>query len=366
MAPLVALVAKDVRQLLRDPRSLTMIMLMPLAVMVMFVAGYGEERSEVPIVVVNLDGGSVSWQLIEQLRASGSFKVVAYASTLEEGAELVRKGVAYAAIAIPKGFSESVFSGRSTRVVVVLDAAYATVSDLVWQSAVIATQMFMKKASELYGTFYVDVERQTVYGPRISSVDSFTSTIMGVLLHLVPMSLIAVSISRERERKTFEQLIMAPVSSWHIVFGKFIAYALVTVADMVVTMAFAVYALGVQVRGPLPALLAVSLLMLLCSLSVGLLISAASRNQLQAYQAAIFVFIPSMLFSGFFIPVELLSPGARLVSRVLPLYYFLRAFRNIQLRGWSLAEVSQECAALALETAVFLASAVRILKLKVE
>jgi ABC-2 type transport system permease protein len=226
--------------------------------------------------------------------------------------------------------------------------------------------MFMKKASELYGTFYIDVERQTVYGPKVSSVDSFTSTIMGVLLHLVPMSLIAVSISRERERKTFEQLIMAPVSSWHIVFGKFIAYALVTVADMIVTMAFAVYALGVQVRGPLPALLAVSLLMLLCSLSIGLLISAASRNQLQAYQAAIFVFIPSMLFSGFFMPVELLSPTARLVSRVLPLYYFLKAFRNIQLRGWTLADVSQECAALALETAVFLAAAVRVLRLKVD
>jgi len=366
MGPLVALVAKDVKQLLRDPRSLTMVLLMPLAVMAMFVAGYGEERSEFPIVVVNLDRGSVSWQLVESLRSSGTFKIVAYAATVEEGTELVRKGVAYAAVVIPEGFSDSVLTGQSTRIVTVLDAAYATVSELVWQSAVIATQAFMKKASELYGTFYIDVERQTVYGPKVSSVDSFTSTIMGVLLHLVPMSLIAVSISRERERKTFEQLIMAPVSSWHIVFGKFIAYALVTVADMVVTMAFAVYALGVQVRGPLPALLAVSLLMLLCSLGMGLLISAASRNQLQAYQAAIFVFIPSMLFSGFFMPVELLSPTARLVGRVLPLYYFLKAFRNIQLRGWTLADVSQECAALALETAIFLAAAVRVLRLKVE
>jgi ABC-2 type transport system permease protein len=366
MGTLTALVVKDVKQLLRDPRSLTMVLLMPLAVMAMFVAGYGEERSEIPIVVVNLDGGSISWQLIDSLRSSGSFSIVAYAASVEEGAELVRKGVAYAAVVIPEGFSGSILSGKSTRIVTVLDAAYATVSELVWQSTVIATQEFMKKASELYGTFYIDVKRQTVYGPKVSAVDSFTSTIMGILLHLVPMSLIAVSISRERERKTFEQLIMAPISSWHIVFGKFIAYALVTVADMVVTMAFAVYALGVRVRGPLPALLAVSFLMLLCSLSMGLLISASSRNQLQAYQAAIFVFIPSMLFSGFFRPVEMLSHSVRLASRVLPLYYFLKAFRNIQLRGWSLADVSQECVALAVETAVFLAAAVKVLKLKVE
>ncbi len=366
MGALAALIVKDVKQLLRDPRSLVMILLMPMAVMAMFVAGYGEERSSIPIVVVNLDGGPVSWRLIELLRSSGDFRVVAYAPTAEAGVELVRRGAAYAALVIPPGFSESVVRGRSTRVVTVLDASYATVSELVWQAAVVVVQSFMKAASEEYGTFYIDVERQTVYGPKVSSVDSFTSTIMGVLLHLVPMSLIAVSISRERERKTFEQLIMTPLSSWQIVVGKFVAYALVTIADMVATFGFAVYVLGVRVAGPLPALVTVSLLLLLCSLGLGLLISAVSRNQLQAYQAAIFFFIPSMLFSGFFMPVEMLSPAAQAVGRLLPLYYFLRAFRSIQLRGWGLQDVAGEVTALALETAAFLAAAVRVLRLRVE
>jgi ABC-2 type transport system permease protein len=366
MGPLAALVVKDVKQLLRDPRTLTMVLLMPLVVMAMLVAGYGERKSEIPIVIVNLDGGIASWQFVESLRASGFFVIAAYTPTPEAGAELVRRGAAYAAVVIPEGFSSCIMRGRSTRVIVVIDAAYATVSELVWQSAVIATQVFVKKVSELYGAFYIDIERQTVYGPKVSSVDNYTPIIVGFLLHLVPMSLIAVSISRERERKTFEQLIMTPVSSWHIVFGKFIAYALMTVADMVVTMAFAVYVLGVQVKGPLPALLTVSFFMLLCSLSMGLLISAVSHNQLQAYQAAIFAFVPSLLFSGIFMPVEMLTPGARLASRALPLYYFLKAFRNVQLRGWELADVSQECTALALETAVFLAAAVKVLRLKVE
>lgn len=366
MGALAALVLKDIKQLLRDPRSLMMILLMPLAVMAMFVTGYGEERSEIPIVVVNLDGGPISWQLIEFLRSGGSFKIVAYAPTIEAGVNLVRKGEAYAALIIPEGFSRHVVSGQGTRIVTVLDAAYAMVSDLVWQAAVVVVQAFMKTVSEMYGTFNIEVVRQTVYGPRVSSVDSFTSTIMGVLLHLVPMSLIAVSISRERERKTFEQLIMAPVSGWQIVMGKFTAYALVTIADTVATFSFAVYVLGVRVKGPLAALIVVSLLLLLCSLGLGLLISAISKNQLQAYQAAIFFFIPSMLFSGFFMPIELLSPVARTVSRLLPLYYFLRAFRNVQLRGWGLEDVAQDCLALAVEMLVFLAAAIKLLKLRVE
>ncbi|MCX8180425.1 MAG: ABC transporter permease [Thermofilaceae archaeon] len=366
MGALVALMIKDIKQLLRDPRSLLMVLLMPPAVMAMFVSGYGEERSEVPIIVVNLDEGAISWQLIELLRSSGSFKIVAYAPTMEAGIDLVRRGEAYAALIIPEGFSESVMKGYSTKIVTVLDAAYAMISELVWQAAVIMVQVFMKTASEMYGTFYIEVVRQTVYGPEVRSVDSFTSTILGVLLHLVPMSLIAVSISRERERKTFEQLIMAPVSGWQIVMGKFIAYALVTITDMVAVFGFAVYVLGVRVSGPPTVLILVSILLLLCSLSLGLLISAISRNQLQAYQAAIFFFIPSMLFSGFFMPVELLSPSTRAFGRVLPLYHFLRAFRNVQLRGWGFRDIVPECLSLLFETLIFLAAAIRLLKLRVD
>jgi len=366
MGALSALIVKDVKQQLRDPRTLVMVMLMPLAVMMMFVAGYGGQQGAVPVVVVNMDGGTASWQLIEILRSSGSFKIAAYAPTMEAGVDLVRRGVAYAAIIIPEGFSDSVSKGKSTTLVTVLDAAYATVSERIWQAVALVVQEFMETASRNYGTFYIEVLRQTVYGPEVGSVDLFTSTVMGILLHLVPMSLISVSISRERERKTFEQLIMTPISSWQIVLGKFAAYALVTTADMLVTFGFSVYVLGVRVAGPLPALLAVSLLLLLCSLGLGLLISAASRNQLQAYQAAIFIFIPSMLFSGFLTPVELLSPTVRKFSELLPLYYFLKAFRNVQLRGWGLADVSWECTVLLIETVIFLAAAIRLLRLRVE
>lgn len=367
MGALTALVAKDIKQLLRDPRSLVMVLLMPILVMFMFAAGYGEERGGVvPVAVVNLDGGVVSWQFIEALRGSGNFRFVGFSPTKEGGIEMVRKSEAYAAIVIPQGFSDSVIAGRSTRIVVVLDASYATVSEIVWQAVAIAVQRFMKVAAEQYSTFNIDVMRETVYGPKVSNLDTFTSVVMGVLLHLVPMSLIAISISRERERRTFEQLVMTPITSAHIVISKLLAYSIVTVADMLVTLGLSVLLLGVSVRGPLVDLTLVSLLLLICSLSLGLLISALSRNQLQAYQASIFFFIPSMLFSGFFMPVELLSPFAQAIGKFLPMYYFIRAFKSIQLRGWTLADVAQDCAILAGEALLFLMAAIRMLRLRVE
>ncbi|MEM1508667.1 MAG: ABC transporter permease [Thermofilaceae archaeon] len=367
MGILTALIVKDIKQLLRDPRSLVMVLLMPILVMFMFAAGYGEERGGVvPVAVVNLDGGVVSWQFIEALRESGNFRFVGFSPTKEGGVEMVRRGEAYATIIIPQGFSNSVIAGKSTRLVIVLDASYATVSEIVWQAVAIAVQQFMKVASEKYSTFNIDVMRETVYGPKVSNLDTFTSVVMGVLLHLVPMSLIAVSISRERERRTFEQLIMTPITSAHIVIGKLLAYSIMTVLDMLITLSLSVLLLGVSVRGPLIDLTLVSLLLLICSLSLGLLISAVSRNQLQAYQASIFFFIPSMLFSGFFMPVELLSPFAQTVGKFLPMYYFIRAFKSIQLRGWTLRDVSQDCAILAGEMFLFLVAAIRVLRLRVE
>jgi len=363
---LMALIIKDIKQLLRDPKTLVMVLFMPVMVMAMFVAGYGGGGGAVPIAVVDSDGGTVSWQLIEALRKSGDFHIEYFAPTPDAGINLVRKGKVYAAVLIPEEFSECILKGKSTNVEVVLDSSYATVSEVVWEAVVVAVQEFQKTASERYGTFVIDVIRHTVYGPVVSRVDVFTAVVMGILLHLVPMSLIAVSISRERERRTFEQLIMTPISSMDIVLGKLAAYSIVTVLDTVLTLAVAVSIFGVKVKGALIDLMVVSLLLLFCSLSLGLLISVISKNQLQAYQTAIFLFIPSMLFSGFFTPTEMLSPEIRVFSKILPLYHFLKAFRNIQLRGWALAETLENLVVLGIETLIFLALAIKMLRLRVE
>ena len=363
---LAALVVKDIKQLLRDPKTLLMVLFMPTMVMAMFVAGYGRGGGAVPIAIVNLDGGTVSWQLVEAFRNSRDFTVAYFAPTSEEGVALVRRGMVYATIIIPEGFSRGILRSEKVCLEVVLDSSYAAVSELVWEAVVVAVQEFLKAASERYGTFAVDVVRTTVYGPEVTRVDLFTSAVMGVLLHLVPMSLIAVSISREREKRTFEQLIMTPVSSTDIVLGKLIAYSIVTVADMVFTLAIAVAVFGVRVKGAFLDLMVVSLLLLMCSLSLGLLISVMSRNQLQAYQSSVFFFIPSLLFSGFMTPAEFLSPEVRIVTRVLPLYYFLRAFRNIQLRGWTLMDTAEDLYVLVAETVIFLLAAIKLLRLRVE
>ena len=366
MGAFLALVVKDVRQLLRDPKTMLMVLLMPILVMALFVAGYGGGGGEVPIAVVDLDGGKISWQLIDFLRNFGDFRVDYFASTPEKGEMLVKKGKVYATLIIPKGFSEDVLLGRKTGVELIIDSSYAHISELIWEALNAAVQEFQKKVSEKYNTFSITVNRRTVYGPQVTRVENFVPAVMGILLHLVPMSLIAVSISRERERRTFEQLIVTPINSSDIIMSKLLAYALITISDMIVTLWVSVEFFDVRVKGSFIDLLIISSIMLLCSLSLGLLISVVSKNQLQAYQTAIFLFIPSMLFTGFLTPVELLSNEVRLISKLLPLYYFLRTFRDIQLRGWTIYETMYEVGVLAFQTVFFLILSIKLLKLRVE
>ena len=363
---LTALIVKDIKQLLRDPKTLVMVLLMPTIVLTMFVAGYGEDGDGVPIAIVDLDRSSMSWQLILHLRSHGEFDVKYFTVSEQEGLSLVRRGEVYATLIIPAGFGESVTKGRVITLELILDASYAVLSEMVWEALIAVVQGFQQTVSERYGTFAINVIRRTVYGPAVTRIENFFAIVMGVLLHLVPMSLIAVSISRERECHTFEQLIMTPIRSIDIILSKLLAYGTITIADMLVTLTIAVTLFNVRVRGSLLDLIVVSALLLVCSLSLGLLISVVSRNQLQAHETAIFFFIPSMLFSGFFTPAELLSPEVRAISKLLPLYYFLRAFRNILLRGWTLYDTAEEVLALLIETLFFFILAVKLLRFRVD
>ncbi len=360
-------IAKELKQLVRDPRSLLMNVAMPLLVMLMFGAGYGGRQTRaIPVAVANLDPqGDLSWELIDYIFQAPGIEPGCYVNSEEEAVELVRRGEVYGAIIIPEHFTEDLKAGRKVYVKVVVDAAAPFAPTIINSAVTNALYHLQVSIAEDYGTVAVVMEQETVYGPSITTMEGFTPITMGLLLYLVPMTLISLSLCRERERGTYEQLIMAPISRWDIVGGKFAAYTILSMANMFGTLGVAILVFNVRVRGPLVDLVAFSLLFLVCSLSLGMLISVVSKNQLQALGTSIFLFIPSLLFAGIISPVEYISPAVRYaITYTSPMYYFLRGFRAIMLKGYTLLDVWQECLALAIMTVVFFSSAVVLLKMK--
>ncbi|MEM3739583.1 MAG: ABC transporter permease [Candidatus Korarchaeum sp.] len=366
ISKMLTIVRKELIQLVRDPKTITMVLMMPITVTVLFGVGYGGKGSgKYPITVVDLDGRDGSLKFIQELRDSKLFEIKAIYKSKGQGFSSVYSGEVYASLIIPEGFTEDLMKGRATRVELYYDASNPTVAQAIMQAVGVVTQHYQEWAASTFGTFAIQPMFYTVYGPKIEKIESFIPTLMALILQMVPTSLISVSICREREKGTFEQFIMTPVKPFDVIFGKLIAYFIATISDGVLSLMTAILLFDVKLRGSLVDMTITSIVFLLSSLSMGLLISVFSKNQLQAYQASIFTFIPSMLFSGMLIPVEILGPEAKTIASFIPMYYFITAFRNVSLKGWSFLMVSDHLLVITIFTSVFLALSLKLLKLEV-
>ncbi|MCQ8892496.1 MAG: ABC transporter permease [Candidatus Methanosuratincola sp.] len=362
----MAVVRKELIQLTRDPRSLVMIALIPLVVMLLFGIGYGGSTGKVGIVIVDMDGGQMGTALVSAISETPTVSVKANAHSIEEARTMVSKGVAPAALIIPEGFTSSLLSGSPVRVLVIIDESSPTLASTVKDSMLAVTYNFQQEfARQVHGPS-VELIYNSVYGPTVTNLEAFTPFVIALVLQLVPTTLISIAICREKEKGTFEQLIMSPVGRLDIIFGKLAAYFIATIADMLITLFVAINVFGVVIRGSIFDLLLISTVYLLGSLGLGMLISVLSRNQLQANQAAIFIFIPFLLFCGGLAPVELLSPQAAAIANVNPMYHFIMAFRSIMIKGYGIPQLLQPVAALLVYMGAMMSIAPAILKLRVE
>lgn len=363
---MLTIIRKELIQLIRDPKTVAMVLMMPIMVTILFGIGYGGKGSgKYPITIVDLDGGDGSQRFIQELKNSKLFEIRAIYKSKGQGFSSVYSGEVYASLIIPEGFTEDLMMGRATRVELYYDASNPTVAQAIMQAVGVVTQQYQEWAASTFGTFAIQPMFYTVYGPRVEKIESFIPTLMALILQMVPTSLISVSICREREKGTFEQFIMTPVRPFDIVFGKLVAYFIATISDSILSLMTAILLFDVRLRGSLIDMTVVSIVFLLSSLSMGLLISVFSKNQLQAYQASIFTFIPSMLFSGMLIPVEILGPEAKAIASLIPMYYFIRAFRDVSLKGWSFLMVADSLVVILMFSLVFLLISLRFLRLEV-
>ncbi|RLE55633.1 MAG: hypothetical protein DRJ40_07880 [Thermoprotei archaeon] len=366
MTLIISLVRKELVQLMRDKRTFFMLFLMPLIVMVMFGLGYGETKTPLPIAVVDLDRTYLSYMWCDVLEETGLFKVVAYPPSIDIGKELMRKGHVYAVVVIPSGFTAKVVQGESCYIEVIIDVSKPAIADIIRRGMAYVAQAYVEALGSRFNLFRIQLQYVTMYGPTVKSIESFMPVIATLLLQLVPMSLISVSICRERERGTFEMLIMTPITRYEIIMGKLLAYFIATLGDLFFTLFIGISVFDVHIKGPITDLILICIVFLLTSLSIGLVISAISRNQLQAQQTAIFFFIPCLLFSGFFKPVALFPKEIKLISYTLPSYYFAEAFYKIMIKGATLADVSTEFTALIVYTVTVLIFSMFLLKMRLE
>ena len=360
-----AMMKKEFVQMRRDPATLRLVLAVPVMQLLIFGFAIRTDVRNLPTVVFDQSRTQQSREFVQRLTATDNFVVRRDVHSYSEAVEAVDAGVARAAVIVPPDYARDLKRGRTAKVQVLVDASDPTAS----QNAIAAAQMVGQRLNvtlvsartgvDLSSNLPVDVRVRPLYNPALRSPVFVVPGIIGMILSNILLIITALSIVRERETGTLEQLIVTPLARWEIMLGKIAPYVILGYVQMTTVLLVGHFVFHVPMRGPLLALYAASFLFIVANLGLGLFISTLGRNQAQVTQTAFVFLLPNVLLSGFMFPREAMPEAARLFGLLLPLTHYLQLIRGIVLKGNGLTQVWPQVLALGIFAVAFFAFATR-------
>lgn len=369
---LFSLIRKEFIQITRDPRTLILIIIIP--VMQLFLLGYAANNDvrNVPLAVLDQDRGPEARALLDAYRAADYFRIAYDVDSEDELRALIDGGKARAGLIIPPDYGRLLNGGGSAQVAFILDGSDPTVAatalsaaKLIGQSksTEIMSERLTRRGAALQTTLPIDVRTQVWYNPDLVNAYFMIPGVIGMILYAITSILTATAIVRERERGTIEQLIVTPIRSWELIVGKLFPYTALALFNTVEVLVIGAWWFHVPVRGSVLLLLILSALFLMSSLGIGLFASSIANTQQEAMLTVWMTLLPGLFLSGFFFPLEAMPPILRYLSYLMPLRYYLAIIRTILLKGVGVAEIQNDIIALAIfGVAIMTAAALRFRK----
>jgi ABC-2 type transport system permease protein len=346
-----AILYKEFIVVLRDRTTLFFMFFPPLVQIIAFGFALDNDVRHMAMVVLDQDRTAESRQLVEAFVNTQTFRVVREVQSVEELATELRRGRAYAGVQIPPDFTRNLRAGRAARVQVLIDGSNSTTALSALNSALAVA--FRRSLGVLFAEtgrreLPVEVRPQVLYNPDMRAPNFFVPGVIGTALQIATVFAAAMSIVRERERGTLENLLVSPLSPWGLMLGKLVPYLCISMTMALVLFVILRWVFFVPIRGSVGLLFLAAFLFIFTLLSLGLLVSTRAQNQNQAFQMTMTVLLPSIFFSGFIFPRETMPWIFYAISTVLPLTYFVELMRGIVLRGAGMAEFWRHLLVLAL------------------
>jgi ABC-2 type transport system permease protein len=337
-----SIIRKEFIHVLRDPRTLAIVLAMPALQLVLFGYAINTVVDHLPVIVLDEAGDARSRAFVAAFENSGYFDLRDVASSREQVRQAVDSGRAKVGLVIPADFGLQVLRREPAMAQLVVDGSDPNVAQTAIfaagmvaqvQSADTLANALARQGLATSGGATIELRPVVLYNPSMLSVTFMIPGLIGLILQFQTLILTAFAIVREREKGTLEQLVVTPIKPWELMAGKLLPYVATAFLAVAVALGVGRFWFGVEVQGSLLLLVALSTLFLLSSLGVGLLISTVSQTQTQAMQLALFVMLPSVLLSGFMFPREGMPWIIQQVGLAIPLTYFLQILRGIILKG---------------------------------
>ena len=345
MKRLWAIVQKEFIQMRRDRLTLAMMVLLPIVQLLVFGFAINTDVKHLSMIVFDQSKSQESRELTAEFEASGYFDLHYAAGSYQEVEKAIAGGRAKVGLVFPPDYVKELKNGRQAQVQLVVDASDSLASASAMSTAQLLAQrknsaMMAAKISQLTGmttTEPLQIRVRPWYNPDAVTAYYMVPGIIGTVLTMTMVMITSMAIVRERERGTLEQLIVTPLKTIELLAGKIIPYILVGYFQMTLGLIVGVLVFGVPMQGSYLLLYAMTFIFIVASLSLGVLISNLSKNQMQAMQMSFFIFLPSILLSGFMFPREAMPRLFFYLSHVIPLTFYLEILRGIILKGVGLS-----------------------------
>lgn len=364
MNRILPIIRKEFIHILRDRRALMIAFLTPVIQMVILGYAATTDVRNVPLAVLDQDRTRQSRALIDAFVQSGQFTVYRYVMSERDLAAQIDSGQARAGLIIPPDYGRTVTAGRDVGVVFVLDGSDPSVASNALSSArligaSLATRVREETLARRGMTTVTmpgapQVRERVWYNPDMDSAVFMVPGLIGLVLQFQATLLTASAVVRERERGTIEQLIVTPICPYELMLGKILPYAVIELLVVGEVLLVGTLWFGVPIRGSLILLVAIACLFLVSTLALGLLISTIAHTQFEAFQLSFLTLLPSVFISGFIYPIDAMPAALQLISKIIPLTYFLVVVRGIIIKGVGIEALLPQIAALTIFGAALL------------
>ena len=343
-----AMVVKEFIQLRRDRVSFAMIVMIPVMQLLLFGYAINTTPRHLPTAVLLQEDSDLARSILKALENTAYFRFTREVHDVDEFDNLLQSGKVLFGVEIPRGFERAVRRGDHPALMVAADATDPVAAG----SALSALGMVMQTAlaHDLFTgdppSLPFEIRTHARYNPAASSRLNIVPGLVGTILTMTMLIFTALSVTREIERGTMENLLSMPIKPIEVMFGKIIPYVLVGFIQATLIISIGVLLFGVPVQGSLLMLALLSTLFITTNLSIGYTFSTIVQNQLQAMQLSMMFFLPSILLSGFMFPFAGMPVWAQYIGEGLPLTHYVRIVRAIMLKGATLQNLQYDAIAL--------------------
>ena len=338
---ILAIARKEIRQVKRDKRMLYVLFIFPFILLILFGYAINFDVHHIKMFVYDQDKTVDSREFVNRLTSSNYFDIEGYLNSEREIRGVLDRGDAQVVLVFPREFSKDIYAGRNAQVQILVEGVNANTASIVSNYMTLATATFSqnitsnilaRKGGE--SRLRLDVEARFWFNADLNSILYLIPGLISMILIITAVVSISLSLVREKERGTIEQINVSPLSSMELLIGKTIPYIVISLVISAIILVAGYFLFGMPVKGSIILLFFSTLIFLFASLNMGIFVSAISDSQQVAFQISTLVsLLPTFILSGFVFPIESMPPVIQILTNITPAKFFIIILRDILLKG---------------------------------